>query len=148
MWVMVQTLLLAALLAAFLASSGVRPVRDQIGWVLGPATVLLGLGIAFRAFRDLGASFRVAPEPRDGAVLVAHGIYAVLRHPMYTAVILLAGGLVLLRPGLLVGLAAAALTGFYLCKARYEESCLRRRYPDYGDHVRRTFGVIPLRRGW
>ncbi|MEZ4647831.1 MAG: isoprenylcysteine carboxylmethyltransferase family protein [Candidatus Eisenbacteria bacterium] len=146
-WVLVQTVLLGGLLAAFLTSAGTPAVMGTTGRFLGMTGVFLGIGIAFRAFRDLGASFRVSPEPKGDAVLVRHGIYGVLRHPMYTSAVIASAGMLWIRPSPRVLLASALVVVFYLIKAKYEEGRLRRRYPNYTEHAGLTFGVIPWRRG-
>ena len=77
---------------------------------------------------------------------MTRGIYARLRHPMYTAAILGSAGLCLLRPTVPVGLAALAVMVFYLIKARHEEELLRRKYPEYADYAARSAGVLPFPR--
>lgn len=146
-WATLQTVLLLGLCAAFLSSAGTPAVLGTTGRFLGMTGIFLGVGIALRAFRDLGASFRVSPEPKSDAVLVRHGIYGVLRHPMYTSAVAASVGMLWIRPSPRVLVASALVVGFYLVKARYEEGRLRRRYPSYGDHADVTFGVIPWRRG-
>ena len=145
-WVAIQSVLLAALLVAFFASAGTSPVLGAMGRIVGTLGAVFGVGLAARAFRDLGHSFRVSPEPKPGATLVRTGIYGFLRHPMYTSVVLVALGLLWLRPSSRVFLMAVLVVGFYLLKARYEEKRLRARYPDYEEHARQTYGVLPLPR--
>jgi protein-S-isoprenylcysteine O-methyltransferase Ste14 len=108
---------------------------------------LAALLLALRAWSDLGPAFRVRPEPRAGAQLVRRGVYRRLRHPMYTSVCLIAVGMFLHHPGTTTLLLALANLGFYVAKARYEESLLRRRFADYPSYRTQTHGVIPWAAG-
>lgn len=113
--------------------------------VISAVCLTLAGGIGVAALWQLRHSFRVAPTPRRDGRLVTDGIYRWLRHPMYTAVVLVASGLALVRPDPTVLGAAAANLAFYLAKARYEEGLLLAHYPDYAAYRKRTLGVLP---GW
>jgi protein-S-isoprenylcysteine O-methyltransferase Ste14 len=106
---------------------------------LGAAAALIGLA----AFAAIGSSFRIRPEPRPGASLVDRGIYRRIRHPMYTAVVLLSTTLFLLKGTLLAGVVAAAVIAFHFLKAHREETLLLGRYPGYAEYRARTWGIIP-----
>jgi protein-S-isoprenylcysteine O-methyltransferase Ste14 len=146
-YVVIQLGLLAALLVTYRFAPGPllfapRGAPAAAGLVLVAIAALLAL----LAFPVLGRALHVTPAPRPGARLKTHGVYRVLRHPMYTAATALAAGLFLLRGGLYVGLAAAAVIAYLLVKARHEEALLAARYPEYEAYRRRTAGVIPLPR--
>jgi protein-S-isoprenylcysteine O-methyltransferase Ste14 len=145
-WVVVQTVLLTALVGAFLTSTATPPVYGPIGGIVGTLGVCFGVGLAGRAFRDLGRAISISPEPKIGATLVRTGVYGFLRHPMYTSVVLIAVGMLWVRPSPRVLGTAALVVAFYLLKARYEEARLRARYPEYEVHARETYGVIPVPR--
>lgn len=128
-----------------------------IAWWRSPAAVgieshvvALGLwglagAVGAPALWALRRVFRVAPTPRRDGELIARGIYRWLRHPMYTAVVLIVTGVAVVRPDpFVLGLAGLNLA-FYLAKARYEEGLLLSHYPGYADYRRRTVGVLP---GW
>ena len=140
--VAVQVVLGAALAAAYLRSDAAS--NPPFNW---PALVLAGIaaGIGVAALLALRPVFRVAPTPRRDGILVTHGIYRWLRHPMYNAVLLVVAAVALHRPDPWVLAAAGANVVFYLTKARYEEGLLRAHYPDYEAYRRRTLGVLP---GW
>lgn len=145
-WIALQTLFLSALIAAFLTSAGTPAVYGLVGWVVGMLGICIGFGLAGRAFRDLGRALSVSPEPKADAKLVRTGIYGILRHPMYTSVVLIAVGMLWVRPSSTVLFTAAIVVGFYLVKARYEEGRLKLRYPEYEAHARKTYGVVPVPR--
>ena len=71
------------------------------------------------------------------------GPYAVVRHPVYSGGILIAGGVaVALSPWALV--ATAALSVFWALKASLEERLLLERYPAYAAYCERTrYRLVP-----
>ena len=77
------------------------------------------------------------PSVRD--TLVRHGLYARVRHPIYSGMMLVLVGLALLRPTATVVLACAL--GF-LCmlivQARLEELDLVQRLPAYREYMERV----------
>jgi protein-S-isoprenylcysteine O-methyltransferase Ste14 len=83
------------------------------------------------------------PKPSEGAKLVQHGIYRLMRHPLYVAVICTAVGWSLFRfswPAFAVSLTLAI---FFDAKARHEERWLRQRFPDYLGYEQRVRRFIP-----
>ena len=115
------------------------PARD----VLALALVLTAALVAGAALIALWPSFRVAPTPKHDAVLIQHGVYRRLRHPMYTSVLLLLTAMSLHQPSVAVLLVAGLNATFYLAKARYEESLLLAHYPGYAAYRAKTWGVVP-----
>ncbi len=58
-------------------------------FLLGGAAALVGLYCFWRSHADLGAFWSAHLELREQHVLVTHGIYSRMRHPMYTAIFLI-----------------------------------------------------------
>jgi protein-S-isoprenylcysteine O-methyltransferase Ste14 len=141
-----QSGLLIAFNAIFFLLPG-PPLFDSV--LLGrTGTILCGAGllVLIVSLITLRRVIRVAPAPKDGGHLVSAGIYGRLRHPIYTAMVTLVVGLCLRRPGLLAIAAGAAVIAFLLVKARFEESLLLARYPEYERYRARTRGVLLTRR--
>ena len=111
----------------------------------GPLSLLLaGLGLGGWAVATmLPYGVRVAPEPGKAARLVMHGPYRWIRHPMYTALLLLCLGWLLGRFNWmrLLGLALLAIT--LVVKLRYEERLLTQRFPGYADYRNRSSALVP-----
>ena len=85
----------------------------------------------------------IFPEPQPRARLVRTGVYAVVRHPLYTSVILLSFAWVLWWRSL-PGLVPAGLTVVFLdAKARSEEERLRARFLDYQGYAKRVKRLVP-----
>jgi protein-S-isoprenylcysteine O-methyltransferase Ste14 len=109
------------------------------GWGALAIAALCGIAGA----RALGRNLTPFPKPDPAARFVQSGIYSLMRHPLYTAVILatLGWGLVWgCVPGLGLGL---ALIPFFDAKARREERWLRLQFPEYGDYEGRVSRFIP-----
>jgi protein-S-isoprenylcysteine O-methyltransferase Ste14 len=97
--------------------------------------------IALPALVALGSSFRVSPIPnRQG--LKTSGIYSLIRHPMYLAVILFTIGAIFVNYVAL--LPAGLLLGVLNAKMEIEERLLARTYPGYEQYQRKTKRLIPF----
>lgn len=131
--------LLAALgaLAANALLSGVAPAG---AWIVLVAGVALGLW-ALSCNRP--GNFNIRPTPRVGGVLVRSGPYRWIRHPMYSAVLLVAcacawAGSVAAGWACLVLLAAVLAV-----KAALEERWMLARHADYANYQRLTKRFVP-----
>jgi protein-S-isoprenylcysteine O-methyltransferase Ste14 len=83
------------------------------------------------------------PGPHPQGRLVTQGIYAWIRHPLYSAVGLFFMGFAL-QSGSGLGVAAALLLGLFLdAKSRFEERLLRARFPDYEAYARKVRRFLP-----
>lgn len=142
LWVLVQNALTLAVLAA-------GPLQRASGWPRGATFVgillfVVGAVFGITGVRALGRNRTPFPEPRSEHRLVQSGIYRLVRHPLYTSLILLGLGWGLtwssaLTLGLTMAL-ALVLDG----KARLEERLLLARYPEYGDYQRRVARLLPF----
>ncbi len=144
-FVIVQTILLAGLIVAFLTEAGFL-IFAPGAWtgIVGKMLVVSGVSLALAAGISLGSATKLSPTPGSTA-LVQRGVYRFLRHPMYTSAILASIGLFLARPLLSIGLAALAVIFFYLFKTRYEERLLLAHFPGYAEYRARTLGTLLTR---
>ena len=110
---------------------------------LGIPLLAVGAWVGLAALRMHGRKLTPLPEPNPALGLQRTGVYAVIRHPMYTGLLLSAFGLAILAQKPLAIAAAGALTVFFNLKAREEERRLRRCYPDYADYQRATGRFLP-----
>ena len=110
---------------------------------LGAPLVAMGAWVGLAALRMHGRKLTPLPEPNPALGLQRTGVYAVIRHPMYTGLLLSAFGLAILAQKPLAIAAAGALTVFFNLKAREEERRLQRCYPDYADYQRATGRFLP-----
>jgi protein-S-isoprenylcysteine O-methyltransferase Ste14 len=73
------------------------------------------------------------PSVRD--TLVRHGLYARVRHPIYSGMMLVFVGLALLRPTATVVVACALGFRWLMVQARLEELDLVQRLPAYREYM-------------
>ena len=142
-YVGLQALLIALFAAAVFVDVGPRLAAPvAVRWA-GALLCVAGLLVMAAALAAMGRVMQVSPMPKEDGHLITRGVYGRLRHPMYTAITLVVIGMAMREPRLLVAVAGVALVILLLAKARYEESLLLQRYPDYAQYRRGTWGVIP-----
>jgi len=137
--------LVATQLGGILLACYVFGPQGSYAWLgLCAAGALLG---AVTLFFNRPGNFSIYPEPKVDARLITAGPYAYVRHPMYSALMLLMAGIGAYNggwPNLLGALAVAvAVNG----KARKEERYLQRKFADYADYARRTGRFVPRHLG-
>lgn len=113
-------------------------------WV-GAAILLSGVICFASAQLTLGKNWSLHPEIRADHVLVMNGIYTWIRHPMYTAYILLGVGSLLTSANLLIGLTLLAPV-LIICLTRIaaEEAMMVEKFGDaYREYKQRTGALWP-----
>ncbi len=123
---------------------------QTVSLLLLAGSVLLPVYAAFL----LQAYGQPAETARDDAALigfektsrlVTDGVYRLIRHPMYTALLLLAAGLLLQRPDAwALGLAAASVALSVATALREEAECLAHFGATYRDYMQRTRRFVPF----
>jgi protein-S-isoprenylcysteine O-methyltransferase Ste14 len=112
---------------------------------LGVAVSVGALWLFHSTHRDLGHNWSVSLDLRERHTLVTTGIYALIRHPMYTGFWLMALAQVLLLPNWVAG--PAGLVGFgvlFFGRIRREEEMMISAFGDeYRAYMRRTARVVP-----
>ena len=91
----------------------------------------------------LGRNLTPFPRPAPNGRIVQHGIYRLIRHPLYTAVFCASIGWALAWQSAPSLASALALGPFFAAKARREERWLREQYPEYADYERRVRRFVP-----
>ncbi len=142
-WVIGQFVLLGVLLVA----PRVRPRWPRwlalAGRLVGVPVLGGGVAMIGAAFRDLGPNLTPLPKPKDDSRLVRDGLYAIVRHPIYSGIILVAYGIAALTGSTGRLAVATALLVWLNAKASREEVWLLERYPDYADYRRRVPKLLP-----
>lgn len=98
------------------------------------------LVVAFLALRE---SVTVLPEPRENVPLITHGIYSIIRHPMYTAVLTFGAAMVLTRWTLATALVWVILYIDLTIKYRYEDSLLLKKWPQAKEYQQKVGALLP-----
>ncbi len=141
-WVVAQTVLLLA--TALVPSLG-PPWSAGAHWLpmLGLVVGAVGLTVTVLGARTLGDSLTLLPRPPEGGRLVRAAVYRVVRHPIYSGVILMALGWALARRSSVHLAFAATLFLLFDAKARREERWLMDRFPEYASYRRHVRKLIP-----
>lgn len=110
---------------------------------LGALVVVTGVGLMAWATVRL-STWRLTPEVREGHQLTTTGPYAIVRHPMYCALDLLAAGSAAWTGSALVAAAAVLVIAGGDLRARAEERALLARFGDaYAAHMARVRRFVP-----
>jgi protein-S-isoprenylcysteine O-methyltransferase Ste14 len=140
-WVVGQFLLLLAIAGMDLTGhAAVKPLPIFLG---GLVLIVAATFCSLAGLLALGRNLTPFPKPSAKTELVQHGIYALIRHPLYTSVFCAAVGWSLVWqswPALAVSFVLAI---FFDTKARHEERWLRQQFPEYADYERRVRRFIP-----
>jgi protein-S-isoprenylcysteine O-methyltransferase Ste14 len=134
----------AVLLGVQVVAAGTAPGRvarlaplaalGAAGYALGLLLAFGGLALMVRAQLEMGASWRIGVDEGSRPGLVTHGLYAWTRNPIYLAMCLAFGGLLLLLPTWITLIALVGTVLGIQRQVREEEAYLLR---TYGDEFRR-----------
>ncbi|MBU4213576.1 MAG: isoprenylcysteine carboxylmethyltransferase family protein [Actinobacteria bacterium] len=109
------------------------------------AGVLTGAALMLLAGTALGRGLTAVPIPNAHAELRTGGLYRVVRHPIYTGLLLAAGSYVVAGGHGWRAVAFVALVVLLTVKARWEEARLVRRFAEYPGYAARTPRFIRFR---
>ena len=123
-----------------------RPVLPHTSatGILADLLVLLGMGIALWARVTLGANWSSRVTLKEGHELIRRGPYRLIRHPIYSGLLLMVLGTAILvgRTG---GFFALPICfGGLWVKARQEELLLTKHLPGYSEYMARTKALVPF----
>ena len=138
--VCVQFLLLAALV--FVPRGSLWPVSGLVITVT-IVLVLVGACLAIFGVTGLGTALTASPVPREHAALVTTGAYAMVRHPIYTGLVVGGLGLALLGASPWHAASWVALVVLLSTKTRWEERMLLVEHPDYRDYAAHVGRFVP-----
>ena len=147
-WYVVVQIILFGLVAFAPANLPGQSIWNEPGRTIGIVAGLIvgGIGglLVFAGLFSLGSNLTAVPRPKENAHMVEHGAYRVVRHPIYSGIILGSFGLGLLRGGWLALLYALVLFIFFDIKSRREEKWLQEKYTDYAEYQTRVRKLIPF----
>ena len=104
----------------------------------------LGLIVFFLAASSLGGNnFTIMPIPRAGNTLSKRGIYGVVRHPMYLAVLLCGVAVAFGSPSILRWIALVVVLLDLILKVGFEERRLIALHPEYPDLMKGVARLLP-----
>jgi protein-S-isoprenylcysteine O-methyltransferase Ste14 len=138
--VTLQVGLIVALLVAPQGQDWVVP-----GWlevILGFFSFIgLVLGVLF--YFSLESARSVLPAPKETGRLKTTGAYSVIRHPIYSLILVIGVSVVIQHQSMLkIGIWMLLLLVLWV-KANFEESLLRSKFPDYSDYANKVGKFVP-----
>jgi len=104
------------------------------------AGVLLGVWAILVMSRS---KLNITPDPRKGAILIQTGPYSLIRHPMYTSLMLALFPILYTDHGIANLIVFGVLFINLLLKLKYEERLLLARFESYRQMVSTTWRLIP-----
>lgn len=138
--VAIQFVLLATI---FLLPSGNAWATPLPALVAAFAALAVGAVAAIVALITLGKSLSANPVPVAAGELKTSGVYGLVRHPVYSGIMIGVTGYAVLRGSWFVLLAVAALVVLFSVKARFEERLLSEKYPEYEAYAARVGRFVP-----
>lgn len=117
---------------------------SEVSWMMIFGLSLSGI-IGLWAIVSMNLSTITAmPDPRKGSELTNNGPYKIIRHPMYTAVILYCLSFLMSDTSMLNAMIFIVLMFDLVLKIFVEENLLIDRFSDYSEYMKKTWRVIPL----
>lgn len=113
--------------------------------LVGIALALVGIGATLAAQLAMGASWRIGVDESERTELVTHGPFAIVRNPIFAAMLPTSLGLTLLAPTwpALLGFAVLLLALELQTRAVEEPYLLRVHGPDYAGYAGRVGRFFP-----
>lgn len=142
LWIWIQNLLCVVVLILGPATAGFGDTLEGVSrWavqVLGGALILRGAWLGIAGVRDLGSSRSPHPQPLERGQLVTRGVYARVRHPLYSSLMHVAFGWAVVWGSPAAMVASVGLTVWLIAKARLEERLMRGQYSGYADYEKQV----------
>jgi protein-S-isoprenylcysteine O-methyltransferase Ste14 len=138
-----QIVLFAVFVAAVVLDWAVldlsAPIRRAVPLVFRLPATLVVLGLAlYLAWTSMNTVFG---EVRESLQVIRHGLYGVVRHPMYLGAMLAYLGICLLALSVLAFGVFGVVIIYYIATCRYEEKLLIQKL---GDEYRRYRAEVPM----
>jgi len=114
---------------------------ESVSIPIGLALCAYGIGMGYLGTQDLGSNLTPWPKPIDDGSLQRDGVYGIVRHPLYSSIVIGCAGLSILTISFPRLLLTGILYGLLTAKAAREEEMLCETFSDYGDYC----GQVPDR---
>lgn len=113
--------------------------------LLWPAqlAMIVGLILLFAALKQIGLRISPFPRPRENTQLIIDGVFAVVRHPIYSGIFLFAVGLAFYKEELYKLIISILLLILFYFKSSYEEKNMMQRFEGYASYRKRVGRFFP-----
>lgn len=111
------------------------------------AIIIFGCSIFLGIWSILSMGIRnisILPDPKENITMRTIGPYKIIRHPMYSAVLIFSIGMLISNPEKQMYIAILVLIIDLFFKLKYEEKILQLKFKDYKDYKKKTFRMIPF----
>ncbi len=124
----------------------------DLDWSLGVSHILkmvslmiatIGLLIVIIAILQLNKNLSPFPTPKTHSVLLQNGLYKVIRHPIYSGLILIFFGYGVSKDSGYKIIIATLLFILFHFKTQYEEKQLQNKFPEYQSYKSKTNKFFP-----
>ena len=117
-------------------------VPNWVEVVLGLFSFIgLVLGVLF--YFSLDSARSVLPAPKETGRLKTTGAYSIIRHPIYSLILVIGISVVIQHQSFVKLGIWVALCAVLWVKANFEEALLTEKFPDYADYSRTVGKFIP-----
>jgi protein-S-isoprenylcysteine O-methyltransferase Ste14 len=106
--------------------------------------LVLSLFLALWAMFIMKFHFNGAPEVLPGVTLKTSGPYKLIRHPMYTSLLILGAVWIINDFSVIRLVIFIILLTDLLYKIDYEEKCILEKFPEYTEYKKHTKRIIPF----
>lgn len=116
---------------------------NYLGWGI----LMVGWIIGYLAIINMKlANLNIQPALKDNHLLITHGIYQYIRHPMYASLILQGFAVALTNLEISQWLVYLTLIIVLFLKSEKEQNYLIKRFDNYQDYQKNTGRFLPLLR--
>ena len=141
-WVVGQFIIIIMIITAGFVSDG-KYDGGLLSTIIGATLCLVAVGFGWGGFGALGRNLTAFPKPLDNGQLVTTGVYAIVRHPIYTAVLCGSAGYAFLTMSYWGMVLTGILGVWFEFKSRREEQFLRDRFPTYAAYAQTVKKFLP-----
>ncbi|MFZ4768752.1 MAG: methyltransferase family protein [Ferruginibacter sp.] len=112
--------------------------------IVGYCFIALSVGLVIWSVWVMQKSkIRIMPQPSPQAILITSGPYQLIRHPMYTSILLGATGLIINNIAWFNVSIFIALIIVLIIKLSWEEKMLQEKFSEYKLYMQSTSRIIP-----
>jgi protein-S-isoprenylcysteine O-methyltransferase Ste14 len=109
---------------------------------LGAIICMAGIALAIWARVHIGRNWSSSPALKEDHELITSGPYSLIRHPIYTGVILATFGSTLASPAWLIMF--FVVSALFIWRVHVEEALMIKQFPDkYPAYMKRTWALVP-----
>ena len=111
--------------------------------IISVAIGIIGLALIIIAFFQLNKNLSPFPTPVESARLLTNGVFKLMRHPIYTGILLIFFSIAVFQGSAYRILISALLLILFYFKTLYEEKKLAEKFPEYEAYKKNTGRFLP-----